>query len=460
MNRATVERVLQAGLEQGAEFSELYLQESRSSSLLLKSGEIESATAGTTFGVGLRLIRNGEVLYGFASDNSEESLLSLARRLGQLRPGESRHLPPIQLGEPLFHPDLHPVLFDPRQAGQRRKLPLLQQLDRVTRHCGERIVQVTASALDIVEHVEIYNSESLAVHDDRTRTRMVLNAVASNGSELISAHAAPGALKGFEFFEDLDLDSLAREVGERALRMLDASYITGGQMPVVIGPGFGGVIFHEACGHLLETEAVRRNASAFGDKLGEQIAHPSVTAIDDGTLSGVWGSLAFDDEGMETERTVLIENGVLKNYLSDRVGAAEVGVPRTGSGRRESYSYAPVARMRNTFIAPGESSLDEMVASAGEGLYALKMGGGSVNPATGEFNFAVEEGYRIHNGKIAEAVRGASLIGKGKEILPRISMVGRDLEFAAGMCGASSGTIPVTVGQPTIKLDRILVGGR
>ena len=194
-------------------------------------------------------------------------------------------------------------------------------------------------------------------------------------------------------------------------------------MPVVMGNGFGGVIFHEACGHPLETESIRRQASPFCGKLGEQIAHPCLTAIDDGTLLGVWGSLSVDDEGTPTERTVLIENGILKSYMSDRIGAKEVGVPLTGSARRESYKYAPVSRMRNTFIAEGKDSLAEMIASIDNGLYAAKMAGGSVNPATGEFNFAVDEGYVIRQGKIAEPVRGATLIGKGRHALvPQFSL--------------------------------------
>ena len=242
--------------------------------------------------------------------------------------------------------------------------------------------------------------------------------------------------------------------------MLDAGYVEAGEMPVVMGNGFGGVIFHEACGHPLETEALRRKATPFAGRIGELVAHPCLTAIDDGTVPNAWGSIALDDEGMPTQRTVLIENGVLKAFLSDRVGAQECGLPRTGSARRESYKYAPVSRMRNTFIAAGSSSLDEMLASAGNGLYAARMGGGSVNPATGEFNFAVEEGYRIRDGKIAEPLRGATLIGRGHDILPHIVMVGSDLKLAAGTCGAGSGQVPVCVGQPSLLVDRILVGGR
>ncbi|MBP5350390.1 MAG: TldD/PmbA family protein [Fibrobacterales bacterium] len=459
MNPSVARSALDAGLDCGADFAELFVEETRESNLLLKESKIDSAEAATAFGVGVRLIFGSEVLYAYTSDDSEESLVALARKLGSLRAAARK----ISTDAPfVLKPAarLREVLLDPRGAGQRAKLPMLQTLDRVARGAGARIAQVSASMSDAVSEIEIYNSEGLAVSDRRTRTRLALNVVAGEGDEKVSARHAPGSTLGFEFFKGLDLDLIARTTAEQALRMLGAGYVEGGKMPVVIGNGFGGVIFHEACGHPLETESVRKNASAFGGKLGEKIAHSCLTAVDDGTLPGVWGSIAVDDEGTPTQRTVLIENGVLKTFLSDRVGAAEVGVPRSGSARRESYELAPVARMRNTFIAPGTSSLSEMLASAGEGLYACKMGGGSVNPATGEFNFAVEEGYRIRGGKLAEPVRGASLIGKGPEVLPLISMVGDDLELASGICGASSGLVPVTVGQPTIKVDSILVGGR
>ena len=321
-------------------------------------------------------------------------------------------------------------------------------------------MQVGASVVDSHSAITLMNSEGLHLEMTRGRLRVNVNVTATDGTERLTSHEAPGALGGYELLENYSPEELADITGERVLRMLDAGYIAGGQMPVVMGNGFGGVIFHEACGHPLETESVRRNASPFCGKLGEAIGQPCLTAIDDGTMDGVWGSLKYDDEGSPTQRTVLIENGILKTYMSDRVGAAEVGVPLTGSARRESYKYAPVSRMRNTFIAPGKDTLDSMIASVDNGLYAARMAGGSVNPATGEFNFAVDEGYVIRNGKICEPVRGATLIGKGHEIMPRISMVGSDFEQAAGVCGASSGHVPVTVGQPSIKVDQILVGGR
>ena len=231
-------------------------------------------------------------------------------------------------------------------------------------------------------------------------------------------------------------------------------------MPVVIAGGFGGVIFHEACGHSLEATSVEPGMSEFAGKLGKQIAAPCVTAIDDGTLPNEWGSENIDDEGSPTTRLVLIENGVLRNYMIDRLNGLKMGMAPTGSGRRESYAYAPTSRMRNTFIAPGSDDEEEMIRTMGDGLYAAQMGGGSVNPATGEFNFAVQEGYLVRDGRITTPVRGASLIGRGSEILMRIDRVGKEMTMGQGMCGSLSGSVPTNVGQPTIRVSRLTVGGK
>ena len=240
---------------------------------------------------------------------------------------------------------------------------------------------------------------------------------------------------------------------------LSARACPSGRMPVVIGPGFGGVIFHEACGHLLETTSVAKKASVFHDKMGELIANPVVNAVDDGIMAKEWGSINIDDEGMSAQRTQLIKDGRLVNFLADRIGSEQTGYARTGSGRRQSYKFAPASRMRNTFIEPGSSKLDDMIASIDRGIYASHMGGGSVQPGTGEFNFAVTEGYFIENGKVQYPIKAATLISTGPAVLKEISMIGEDFSLACGMCGSVSGSVPTTVGQPSLKVDDILIGG-
>jgi len=462
MHSQLAKKILDFCLGAGASFAEIYEEETRKSYLSLKDNDIEGASASIIYGIGIRMLYGTEVLYGFTSDPSEDVLLNIAKNLSSSHAVKTDNCPSLlQQGQKtLNYTSFSQNNFkDPRVLGQSHKTDFLFAANTAAR-INSKIVQLEASIADSVQNINIWNSEGLQVSDNRARTRFSVNATAAEGSERTAAHEAPGALGGFEFLDNLPIKDLSVSCAQRALRMLSAPYIKGGQMPVIMGNAFGGVIFHEACGHPLETEAVRRQSSPFCGKLGELVANPVLTAIDDGTLSGVWGSLAIDDEGIPTQRTVLIENGILKNFLSDRVGAKELNLPLTGSARRESYKYAPVSRMRNTFIAPGESTLEQMIASVDEGLYAAKMAGGSVNPATGEFNFALEEGYEIKNGKLGDAVRGATLIGLGHEILPKISMVGNDFELAAGMCGASSGHVPVTVGQPSIKVDSILVGGR
>lgn len=458
MDASLARRVLDEGQRAGADFAELFVEETRFGSVSLRDRKVESASAGTEYGVGVRLLFGTEVRYGYTSRDDEDSLTALTRELAAGASAKTSGA--ISAFAASVPSSQHPVEIAPSSRSQSEKLGLLRRADSLARSLSSEVAQVSASAVDRESHVALFNSEGLSMEDHRTWSRFTVAVVAERAGERHTGSEAPGERRGYEFFESLDVESIARIAGERALRMLDAGYVEAGEMPVVMGNGFGGVIFHEACGHPLETEALRRKATPFAGHIGELVAHPCLTAIDDGTVPNAWGSIALDDEGMPTQRTVLIENGVLKAFLSDRVGAQECGLPRTGSARRESYKYAPVSRMRNTFIAAGSSSLDEMLASAGNGLYAARMGGGSVNPATGEFNFAVEEGYRIRDGKIAEPLRGATLIGRGHDILPHIVMVGSDLKLAAGTCGAGSGQVPVCVGQPSLLVDRILVGGR
>jgi TldD protein len=321
------------------------------------------------------------------------------------------------------------------------------------------IARTLGGVMQREQRVEIFNSEGLHTADTRHYCRAMLTAVASDGQHQASGQNNIGGLLGWEVNEQRAPEQLGEEARRQALVNLGAKPCPSGHMPVVIGNGFGGVIFHEACGHLLETTAVAKKASVFHDKMGEMIAHPSVSAVDDGTIDRAWGSIAIDDEGMETQRTQLIKNGQLTAFLVDRLGSEQTGYPRSGSGRRESYRFAPASRMRNTFIEAGEDDFDDMIASIDRGIYAASMGGGSVQPGTGEFNFAVTEGYYVENGKVQYPVKAATLISTGPKVLREISMVGQDLALACGMCGSVSGSVPTTVGQPALKVNDILVGG-
>ena len=458
LSENTVKKILEHGLKQGADFTEVFVEDTVSSSINLLDHKIDEINSSNSFGIGIRLLYGNEAYYGYTSDTEESKLLKLTENLGQS--GMDRQSGGVHQLENQSVEDIHHVAINPETVSKSERAELLRNLDKITRSHSQDICQVNANMSEKKRSVLIANSEGLWSEDTRSYSRMRLSAVAEKGDGPQSASESPGVLGGYEFFKNLDLEKLSENAAQSALRMASAGYINGGILPVVLGNGFGGVIFHEACGHPLETEAIRKNASPFCDKIGMEVGKPILTAIDDGTLPNKWGSCNVDDEGTPTQKTVLIENGILKNYLSDRIGAGQVGIPRSGSARRESYKFAPVSRMRNTFISPGSDSVDEMIQSIDFGLYAKKMGGGSVNPGTGEFNFAVQEGYAIRKGKIAEPVRGATLIGKGFEVLPQISMIADDLDLAAGMCGAASGWVPTTVGQPTLKIDSILVGGR
>ncbi|MEG0766698.1 MAG: TldD/PmbA family protein, partial [Clostridia bacterium] len=355
---------------------------------------------------------------------------------------------------------IHPIAFLPASVLGDFRVQRLQEADRAARAVSPEIVQTSVTYLDRDQHVTIVNSEGLFTSDRRVYTRLIVRAVASDGKENQTGTMTPGAMRGAELFDTIDAAEVGRRAAIQAQTMLHAPVCPAGIMPVVIGNGFGGVIFHEACGHSLEATSVARNQSEFCGKLGQQVASPIVTAIDDGTMPNEWGSSNLDDEGMPTSRLVLIEKGILRNYMIDRLNGRRMQMAPTGSARRQSYAFAPTSRMRNTFIAPGTDDDEEMIRTMGDGLYAAAMGGGSVNPTTGEFNFAVLEGYLVHDGRIQTPVRGASLIGRGSEILLKIDRVGCDMKMAQGMCGSLSGSVPTNVGQPRIRVQSMTVGGR
>jgi TldD protein len=287
----------------------------------------------------------------------------------------------------------------------------------------------------------------------------MVHAVAERNGEIQTAMEAPGMQRGFEFFDDTSAAEYARAAAQRAVALLDAAPSPAGQMPVIIGNEFGGVLFHEACGHGLEADFVGKGSTVFTGKIGQAVASPIVTAIDDGTMPSRWGTLTVDDEGVPTRRNVLIQDGVLVSYMYDRLRAGQQNHPVTGNGRRQSYQHLPIPRMTNTFIAAGAHSVEDIIAATPRGLYAKKLGAGQVDVTTGDFVFAVTEGYLIEGGRIGRPVRGATIVGNGPRALHKIDMVANDLKLAPGTCGKEGQGVPVSVGQPTIRISELTVGG-
>lgn len=458
LEREIVEQVLDRALSRGADFAELFVEDKTFASIEILDSKVKESLSGQDYGAGLRLFYGEQAVYAYTSDLSLESLLALADAVSQAREGKERHS--RAPWKPEVAPCRHGMTRHHDEVSKQDKVSFLMRADAAARAYSAEITQVEVSFAEEYQRVFIANSEGAWISDERPYVRLAIKAIASKGNEKQMGSESPGALAGWDWVAAQDIEGYARAAADSAITMLHADYAPSGKMPVVIENAFGGVIFHEACGHLLETTSVAKGASIFADKMGEQIAHPCVTAVDDGTMDAEWGSLSIDDEGLPTQRTVLIENGILKSFMVDKLGARKTGHAPTGSGRRQNYRYAPTSRMRNTFIAPGDSSFEEMIAGIEYGLYAKKMGGGSVSPGTGDFNFAVREGYMIRNGKIAEPVRGATLIGNGGDILQKIVMVGNNFEMAAGRCGSISGAIPTNVGQPALKVSEIVVGGR
>lgn len=458
LKRTAVENIITAGLETGADFAEIYAERTETGVIGMVNGRVETAQGGLGCGAGVRLFFGTRAIYGFSNDLSEEALIRIARECAAALKGD--RLYQRKGWRRMALQCVNPVRILPKNAAKGGKAEYLRLAAEAAKGYSSAITQTRTGFLEVQKHILVANSEGVWGEEDRVRTRFTAEAVASSASEKQSGHLGPGGSEGMELFERIDVEETAREAARIAVTMLGAKPCPAGKFPVVIDNGFGGVIFHESCGHALEATAVARNASVFAGKMGQQIASPLVTAVDDGTIPNGWGSAAMDDEGTPTARNILLENGILKSYLVDRLNGRRMGAAITGSARRQDYRFAPTSRMTNTFIAPGKSTPEEIIAATEYGLYAKQMGGGSVDAATGAFNFAVLEGYMIRNGKIAEPVRGATLIGKGQEVLRDIDMVGNNLKRAQGMCGSKSGSIPTDVGQPMLRVSRMTVGGR
>ena len=458
LNKSILEDVISAALSSGGDFAELFLENTEKNSISMTGGEVEEAISGRDYGLGLRILHGTNAIYSYTNNDSKENLIKMAKIAAQALKDNNKGIT-FNLHKKDFN-DIHKILVYPADKSQMDKVSLMQNAHKAATDYDDLIDQVIINYYDVLQNVLIANSEGLLVEDKRVRTRTSISVVATKGSEKQTGFYGPGAHKGFEFYDEIDISDYAKEAARTAVTMIKAKHAPSGKMPVIINNEFGGVIFHEACGHGLEATSVAKNTSVFANKLNEKIASELVTAVDDGTIPNAWGSQNIDDEGNKTQKNILIEDGVLKGYMIDKLNGRRMNMEATGSARRQSYKYAPTSRMTNTYIADGESDPEDIIKNTEFGLFAKYMGGGSVNPATGEFNFNVREGYLVKNGEIKEAVRGATLIGKGSEILKKIDMVGNNLALGQGMCGSISGTIPANVGQAMIRVSNLTVGGR
>ena len=446
-------------LHGGADFAEVFAEYSHNSVISYANRKIENSNDQVISGVGIRAFLGTRTFFACTTDLTPSGLRECARRVAQAVGNPVDRIADFCLTERI-NPNIHPIKILPTDVPAKVRADLLRSGCVKAYEADEKIIQVSGNLVSYDKKILVANSEGLYTTDRQVRTRMAVMALASNGTENQSGSASPGRQMGLEVFDLFKPEDIGAKAARQALVNLRAVPCPSGKMTVAIANGFGGVIFHEACGHSLEASSVGIGMSQMCGKLGQQVANPKVTAIDDGTIPNAWGSCNIDDEGKPMQRRVLIENGILKNYMIDRLGERRMGMPSTASGRRQSYSFETTSRMTNTFIDNGPDKNEDIIASIENGIFCASMGGGSVNPFTGDFNFAVSEGYLVKNGKICEPVRGASLIGNGGDIIKNIDMVGQDLDTAQGMCGSSSGSVPTDVGQPLIRVSEITVGGQ
>jgi len=456
-----IEELLALGKSAGADLVEIFIEKSDNISLLAEQDDISNVSPSFGIGAGIRVFLGKKDGFVSTNDLSKPGLLfALSQALGMLG---------LDIGTQ--NKSIFNGLFDLKDFGSDKNswlddspdlneatIKLLDSTKSLSTK-NKNLKVRRASYSRNWQEVLVAASDGVFARDIRLHQTVGINVIAIKEQKRSTSARRYGSSGNPNDLRNWNIERSSNELNDSAQKMLDAEFVEAGQMPVVLANKFGGVIFHEACGHLLETTQLERGTSPFHDKVDKQIAHKAVSAVDEGLSNFAFGSISMDDEGMEPQDTLLIEDGILKKFISDRAGSLRTGHPRTGSGRRQNYSFAAASRMRNTYIKQGNYSPDDLIESVENGLYCKSMGGGSVGP-TGQFNFSVEEGYIIKNGKLDKPVKGATLIGEAKEILPRISMCANDLDLAAGFCGSVSGSVNVTVGQPHIKVDSITVGGR
>jgi TldD protein len=457
LDESLVREVLSAALSSGGRFAEVFAEERRSTAIRLDDGKVEELTEGLDRGAGIRVITGDTTAYAFSNRTDRGALMEAAEAAAAAARGEGR----LQVADlrrqeaQVRHPARHATAGVPPE----RKVEWVREADDAARSLASEVRQVVVGYGDSVQRLLIAGSEGSWVEDERHRVRLVANVVAARDGVRQTGFEGPAGLGGAEIMEANPPADTGRTAAQMTVTMLDGGPAPAGEMPVVLGPAGGGVLFHEACGHGLEADTIGKEASVYRGRHGEQLASTLVTGVDDSTVPGAWGSFSFDDEGAPAARTVLFQDGVLAGVLYDRFWAGKNDAALTSNGRRQSYAHLPIPRMTNTSILSGDADPDDIVADTPRGLYAKVLGGGQVNPATGDFVFGVSEGYLIEDGKITRPVRGANLIGNGMAILRAVDAVASDFDARPGTCGKDGQGVPVTTGSPTLRIARMTVGG-
>ncbi len=448
--------VLKRVLKNGGEFADLFVEDLDSTAILFEAGRIDNIVGGLDRGAGIRVVANGRTIYAYTNDLTQEGLLELADQLSSaVRQGKQGELGALKKQPPGVTLQ---TLRDPTGASLEDKIALVKRANQAAWQ-SDLVKQVRVMYRDRKRSLGIANSHGVISDEEQKSLVFFTQVVAADGTSIQTGYEPVGSAGGLEILDQTRPEEVAKIAAQRALQNLKARKAPAGSMPVVLSSEAGGTMVHEAVGHGLEADLAEQGMSVYANKLGEKVASDLVTVIDDGTLEGRRGSYGYDDEGTPSKRNVLIENGILKGYMYDKLMAMRKGVNSTGNGRRESYRHKPIVRMTNTYIAPGQHDPAEILRSVPSGLFVKKMGGGQVNTVNGDFVFEVTEGYLIKDGQIAEPVRGATLTGNGPKILQQIDMVGNDLGFAIGTCGKDGQGVPVTDAQPTLRIPQMVVGG-
>ncbi len=459
LDEAVIQRTLGSALRTGGDFAEIFVEDKRSSSAVLDDGKVEELTSGRDRGAGIRVVVGETTGFAHTADLSEDGLRAAAEAAAAAARGGSGGTRVVDLTRQSA-PRPNEVTTAPEDVAKATKVELLTRADSVARQQGAAITQVMARYGDSRRKILIANSDGLLTGDDQVKTLFSVSCVAFGDTGMQTGRESVGHTIGFELFDQYDVEDLARRAAERALTKLDARPAPSGTLPVVIGKGGGGVLFHEACGHGLEADLVGKSASAFKGKQGELVASPLITLVDDGTIAGEWGCFAVDDEGRPAQRNTLIEDGVLTDYMWDFLRARKEGRESSGNGRRQSYQHLPMVRMTNTVITNGDTDPDDIIAGTDHGVYVAQLGGGQVNTATGDFVFGMTEAYLIEHGEITDPIREGNLIGNGPEVLTRIDALGNDFAMGSpGMCGKDGQGVPVGDGVPTLRVTALTVGG-